>query len=302
MIFVSGGTGMLGREFVRELTARGKKVAVLTRNAKRAAQRFPGIEVEFREGDVRELAQLTDAVRGADTVIGAHQFPNYPMEDPGRGHTFEEVDVRGTENLVAAAKETDVKRFIYLSAAGSSPDAPYHWFRAKWQAETAVRESGITYVIFRPTWVYGPEDTSLNRFLKMSNFLPFVPLIGRPAKQRLQPVFVNDVARAVVEAVDNPAADNQVIEIGGPEVVTMRDVARTAIEVMGRRRLLMAAPKPVMKLAGAVAQYVPGRPLTPNAVEFVTQDALADNSALEEKLGMKTTPLREGLGTYLGKK
>ena len=92
-------------------------------------------------------------------------------------------------------------------AAGAAPDARYHWFRSKWRAETAVRESGTTYVILRPSWVYGPEDRSLNRMLRLARMLPFAPIIGAGSKQRLQPVFIDDVGRAVAEAVDNPAAD-----------------------------------------------------------------------------------------------
>jgi NADH dehydrogenase len=189
---------------------------------------------------------------------------------------------------------------VYLSGAGAAADAEEHWFRAKWRAETAVRESGMTYTIFRPSWVYGPEDRALNRFLGMSRFLPFVPLIGSAGKQRLQPVFVGDVARAVAESLQRPAAENQVFEIGGPEVLTMREIVGTALEVSGRKRLLLSAPKAVMKAVASVLQFAPGRPLTPDAVEFITKDALADPAEVERVLGVKVLPLREALATYLG--
>lgn len=299
MILVAGGTGFVGAGIVRELARRGKKVAVLSRDAARAERRFPGIEVECRQGDVREPATLGPAVHGCEAVIGCQTFPGSPMEDRRRGRTFEEIDAAGTERLVEAAKEAGVRRYIYISGAGAAPDAPYHWFRAKWRAETAVRGSGITFVILRPSWVFGPDDVALNRFLGMSRYLPFVPMIGNPGKQRVQPVFVDDVARAAAEAVDNPAADNQVFEIGGPDVLTMMEVVRTALEVSGRRRLMFPAPKAVMKLAGALLQFAPGRPLTPDAVDFITMDALADPSEIERKLGLKMRPLREALATYL---
>ena len=108
-----------------------------------------------------------------------------------------------------------MQRFFYLSGAGAAPDG-YHWFQAKWRAEEAVRGSGMTWTIIRPSWVYGPEDKALNRFLSMSRYLPFVPLIGDVGKQQMQPVFIDDVGRAVAEALENPAADNQTYEIGGP--------------------------------------------------------------------------------------
>jgi uncharacterized protein YbjT (DUF2867 family) len=299
MILVAGGTGFVGSGIVRELARRGKPVAVLTRNAAKAAARFPHIEIEYREGDVRYPAGLAAAVQGAEVVIGCVQFPNSPIENQRRGHTFEETDAAGSERLVEAAKAAGVQRYIYVSGAGAAADAKYHWFRAKWRAETAVRDSGITYVILRPSWVYGPEDRSLNRFLKLSRYLPFVPIIGVGSRQRLQPVFIDDLGWAVAEAVDNRAADNRVFEIGGPEVLTMQEIVRTGLEVLGRRRFLLPIPKTLMKAQAALLRFLPGPPLTPDAIDFITMDGLADSSELVEALGLRLTPLRDGLATYL---
>ncbi len=283
MILVAGGTGFVGSAIVRELARGGSAVAVFTRNPGQQRHRFPALDIEYRGGDVRQ------------------QFPNSPIEDAKRGHTFEEVDARGTENLVQAAKAAGVQRYVYLSGAGAAPDAERHWFRAKWRAETAIRESAMAFTIFRPSWIYGPEGRSLNRFLGMSRFLPFVPLIGSPGRQRLQPVFVEDVGRAAAEAIIRQEASGQTYEIGGPEVLTMREIVKTAIDVAGRKRLLLAAPKPVMKAAAFALQFAPGRPLTPDAVEFITADALADPAELERVLGLKMRPLQEALAIYLGK-
>lgn len=300
MILVAGGTGFVGAGIVRELAKRGKKVAVLTRSAAKA-KRFPDLDVEYREGDVTQPETLAAAMQGVDTLIGVQQFPNSPIENPGKGYTFEKVDAEGTENLLRAAKDAGVKQYIYLSGVGAAPEGR-HWFRAKWRAETAVRESGLTYTIIRPTWVYGPEDKSLNRFLGMARLLPFVPLIGNAGKQRMQPVFIEDVGRAVAESVDNPAAAGQLFELGGPEVMSMSDVVRTALQVSGKKRLLLPSPLFVMKLVASLLQFAPGRPLTPDAVEFIAGDAVADPKEIEQKLGIKTTPLREALATYMGRK
>lgn len=301
MILVAGGTGFVGGGIVRELARRGKQFAVLTRDAARSADRFPGLAIEYREGDVREPSSLESAIAGVDAVIGTQQFPNSPIENPNRGHTFEEVDARGTENLLIAAKAAGAKRYVYLSAAGAAPEG-YHWFRAKWRAEQAVRNSGLTYSILRPSWVYGPEDGALNRFLGMSRFQPFVPLIGAVGTQKMQPVFIEDVGRATAECLDNPAAANQTFEVGGPDIFSMSEVVKTALQVVGRRRLLLPAPKFAMKALASVVQLLPGRPLTPDAVDFITMDALADPTGISEKLGLTPTPLREGLATYLGKR
>lgn len=300
MIAVVGGTGFVGSAIVRELARRGMKVTVLSRNPAGTAKRFAGSDVQFRRGDVTDPGSLPGALDGVETVIACQQFPNSPIENPKKGYTFENVDAVGTENLAVTAKAAGVKRFIYLSGAGAAPNG-YHWFQAKWRAETAVRESGIVYTILRPSWVYGPEDKALNRFLGMSRFLPFVPQIGNIGKQQMQPVFVDDVARAVAESLSNPAADNKVFEIGGPEVLSMKEVVQIALEAAGRKRILLPAPKAVMKLAAAVLQFMPGRPLTPDAVDFITMDALADPTEIQQALNLELTPLRQALATYMGK-
>jgi NADH dehydrogenase len=300
MILVAGGTGFVGAGIVRELARRGKVVAVLSRNPEKQKGRFPGLDVEMRKGDVTDPASLAAALSGVQTVVGTQQFPNSPIENPGKGYTFEKVDAEGTENLVAASKAAGVQRFVYLSGVGAAPHGR-HWFRAKWRAETAVRESGMTYTIIRPTWVYGPEDNALNRFIRMSRFLPFVPLIGNTGKQKMQPVFIDDLGRAVAESIDRPEAENQLFELGGPEVMSMNDVVKAALDASGKKRILLPAPAFLMKGVATLLQFAPGRPLTPDAVDFITTDAVADATAIRAKLGFEGTPLRDALATYMGK-
>src|SRR5581483_9745459 len=128
-----------------------------------------------------------------------------PNENRRKGLTFDAVDRRGTENLVAAAKRAGTARFVYVSGAGAAPKARKPWFRAKWRAEQAVKDSGLAYAIIRPSWVYGPRDRTLNRYVAfVRSPLPLVPVIGN-GKQRLMPVFVDDVARAVADSLESGA-------------------------------------------------------------------------------------------------
>ncbi len=303
MILVAGGTGFIGAAVVRELVRRGKPVAVMSHRPERAARRFPGLNVDVRAGDVRHPDSLPAAVQGAEAVISAMQFPNFPVETPRLGYTFEEIDARGNERLVAAAQAAGVRTYIYLSGAGAAPDGKYHWLRAKWQAEEAIRRSGLRYTIIRPSWVYGPEDRALNRFVTFARRLPFVPVIGN-GRQRLQPVFIDDVVRVVVDSLEHPAAANQTFEIGGPEVLIMDEVLRTMLAVLGKRRPLVHIPAGLMRLVGRLMDLVPlaGRPLSADAVTFITMDALADNTALLRAFpDLHLTPLREGLATYLAR-
>lgn len=301
ILTVVGGTGFIGAAVVRELRDRGREVAVITRNADKANASFPGLGVKAVEADARDADQLAESLQQAEGVVVALAFDNYPMEDPAKGRTFQDVDQKGTETVASVARSAGVGHLVYLSGAGAAPDAKYHWFRAKWNAEEAVRNSGVPFTILRPSWVYGPDDSSLNRMLGFGRFLPLIPVIGDGSKQMLQPVFVEDVARAVAACFEKETARNQVIEIGGPEVLTMDEVVKTALEVSGRRRLIMHQPKPLMKLGASLAQFIPGRPLTPDGVEFAAMPATVDNTALHSILGIKLTPLADGLATYLGR-
>ena len=298
MIIVTGGTGFTGSAVARELARRGRPVAVLSRDASHASSRFAGLGVEMREGDVRDEASLRVAFEGVETVVNAVQFPNSPIENKRKGWTFEAIDYRGTVAQVEAARQAGVRKFVYVSGAGAAPDAAKHWFRYKWQAEEAVRNSGLAYVIVRPTWVYGPGDVSLNRFLGFARMLPFVPTFG-DGKQAMQPLFIDDAGRILADAAERPEADGQTLEAGGPERMSMDEVIRTALEVSGKRRPLLHQPVALGKAIATLLQLLPNPPLTPDAIDFITHEAIADNSALERALAPRLTPLREGLATYL---
>jgi NADH dehydrogenase len=268
------------------------------RHTTKIARRFPDMPVEARAGDVRDPASLREAFQGIDTVINAVQFPNSPIENKRKGYTFEQIDYEGTRHQINAAKDAGVRRFVYVSGVGASPDADQHWFVLKWRAEEAVRNSGIGYVIVRPTWVYGPEDVALNRFLGFAKVLPFIPSFGN-GRQQMQPVFIDDLSRVLADAVDKTSADNQTFEMGGPERMSMDEVVKTALDVAGKRRPILHQPVALGKLIGRALQLLPNPPLTADSIDFITHEAVADNSALERVFAPELTQLREGLATYL---
>lgn len=296
-IVVAGGTGFLGSTIADALAADGHAVTIASRS--RPAEGHGGSHL-WRRLDVTDPTSAAEAVAGADAVVDAVQFPNMPVENARKGYTFEDIDLRGTQRLVDAAVAAGASLFVGLSGVGAAEDAPYHWLRFKWEEEEYIRASGLPFVIFRPSWIYGERDVSLNRFLGFSRWLPFVPVIGN-GKTRINPLFVGDIGAYVAAAVSRPDVRGQVFEAGGPEVMTMDEVIRGALGVLGRRRFLLHAPKGVMKLVGSAAAHLPGPPLTADAVEFITMDGVADNRAAQAALGVRLTPLTEGLGAYLGR-
>jgi len=293
-VAVAGGTGLVGGAIARELASRGHHVVILTRRPAPAGGPF-----EYRQADATRPEGLAAALAGIDALVISLAFRNSPVEAPRRGQTFELVDAAGTETLVAAARAAGVRRLVYISGAGAAANAPKHWFRAKWRAEEAVRGSGITYTILRPSWIYGPGDHSLNRFIGFSRWLPFIPQIGN-GRQLLAPVFVGDVGALVADALDTPAAENVALDVGGPETLTMDEIVRTALRTLGRRRPILHAPVILMKVLTAPLTLLPSPPMTPAAIDFVVQSAQVDTGPLTEKLPRRLTPLAEALKTYLG--
>jgi NADH dehydrogenase len=297
-IVVAGGNGFLGRAITTELVAAGHDVAVMSRNAPASAP--AGGQLRCVQGDVTRPETLAVALQGAEVVVDAVQFPGSPMENPKKGFTFEKVDLEGTRNLVTAAGVAGVGRFIGLSGVGAASDAAYHWLRYKWDEEQAIRDSGVPFTIFRPSWVYGPGDVSLNRFLGFARMLPFIPVIG-DGKTVLNPLFIDDLARHVAVAVGTTEASGRQYENGGPDRLTMNEIVRAALRAAGKRRFLFHQPKPLMKAVASVARLLPGPPLTPDGIDFVTMEAIADTRDLVGVFGLPLTPMEEALRSYLGR-
>jgi NADH dehydrogenase len=296
-IAVAGGTGFVGGGVATELHRRGHRVVVLSHGDGREAPLPIGVEV--RRADVTSGEGLAEALAGVDAVVIALAFENLPIEAPKKHQTFMDVDAGGTARVVAAADAAGVKGVVYLSGAGAARDADRHWFRAKWRAEEAVRASSMTWTIVRPTWIYGPRDVALNRFLGFARQLLAVPMTNL-GRQRLAPVFIDDVGQLVADALVSEAAANQVFELGGPDERSMREIIGTALRVAHLRRPIVPGPTPLIKLAALPLSWLPRPILTPDAVDFINQPAVVDLGPLLERMPRRLTPLEEGLATYLG--
>jgi uncharacterized protein YbjT (DUF2867 family)/ligand-binding SRPBCC domain-containing protein len=296
-VAIAGGTGFVGGAVAAELRRRGDRIVVLSHTGEAARGPLPD-DVEIRRGDARTGEGLVDALRGVDALAIALAFKNSPMESPARHQTFLEVDAVGTERLIHAAREAGVGRVAYVSGAGAAPDAAKKWFRAKWRAEEAIRSSGLTWTIVRPTWIFGPRDVSLNRFIGFARRLPFVPMTSL-GSQLLAPAFVEDAARLVADALSDAAGESQVLELGGPQTMPMREVIAAALRVAGLRRPIIPGPSPLLKLAAMPLTLLDQPPLTPDAIDFINQPATVDLGPLLERMPRRLTPLEEGLRTYV---
>jgi len=298
MILVAGGTGLIGEAVTRHLLQQGAQVKVMTRDPQKAERLFQG-RAATTTGDVRLPETLAKAAEGCDRVVHCVQFPNHPIQNPRQGHTYLNIDGVGTVNMVNAVKNQGITHFVYLSGAGAHPSPSEPWFRAKAMAEDAIIKSGMPYTIIRPSWVYGPRDRSLNKFAMFAKFLPFMPIIG-DGQCRIQPVYVEDVARLIVRCLGDDRAKGQILEIGGPEILTMDEINRRLLRALGKKRVLLHHPKPFMKFVAAFLQFLPGPPLNPEAVEFVTMDGMVDLEPLKKLFpDFALTPMDAALKNYL---
>ena len=296
-VTVVGGSGFVGSALVRRLVRDGVEVSVVTAHPERSGDRIVALGARAASGDVQRPTSLPGALVGAEVVVQALTFPSFPVEKPSKGWTFTEFEHRGTERLVEAASAAGAKRFVYVSGVGVAPDAEKVWHRAKWFGEQALLGSGLAATIVRPSWVYGPEDRALNRFVTFARSSPVVPVIGDGA-QRINPVFVDDVAEVLAQAA-SPDGPTGVFEIGGPETLTMEQLLRTMLEVMGKDKPLVKVPVWMPKSAGFFAKALPKPPLSPDAIDFAIGDAVADLGPLLEAFEVDLRTPREGLSTYL---
>jgi NADH dehydrogenase len=309
-IVVTGGSGFIGGEVVRRLLESGADdVVVTSRSPESRGHSRSGVQlVQAFAGDAVSLGK---AFTRAEVVVHAIQFPNHPVEDPSRGRTYLEVDGQGTEVAVRVAKALGVRRFVYVSGAGAGQGRPQPWFRAKDRAEAAIRDSGMQHAIMRPSWIYGPRDRSMNRFVSFCRSLPVVPVIG-DGKTRVQPIFVEDVARCVAEAVLREDCKDKTFELGGPERLSMDEIIRTIQSLLrGSRPLplrllerligqpLLHHPTKLMKLLVLPMQLLPEPMLSSGAIDFIVQEVEIDPRPALEYFGFPFRPLREGLRQYL---
>ena len=289
MILVTGASGFVGRHVVRELATSGTRVRAMVRTA-RGASVLEGIDCELVRGDVTDPASLRAAARGMRTIVHLVSIIE------GSPATFERVMATGTGNLVEAARETAVRRIVLMSALGTGHGATVPYFRAKWAAEPAVSSSGVEHVVLRPSFVFGTDGGALPRFLRIARLAPVTPVIG-PGTQRVQPIWVSDLVRAValaVEADDTGAP----VELGGPEAVTWSELWRRLKVALGTRRPTLHVPFWLARGPAALFERMPPALLTRDQLRMLEgpDNVVTDGGASMRRLGLgDRVPLDEQL-------
>ncbi len=302
-VLVTGATGFVGREVLRQLHTAGHEARVLVRNTKAAADRLPQptCVTGFHRGDVTELRSLTGAARGCDAVI--HLVGIISEFGPV---TYERLHVEATRNMVAAAQADGVERFVHMSALGTRANAASRYHQTKWAAEEVVRRSGLDYTIFRPSVIYGPEDHFVNLFARMARWTPLLPVIGR-GTTLLQPVAVETVARCFVQALTRSECMGQTYDVCGPEKLTAPRMLDAISAVTGRRRGKLHIPLPLARLQATALELVVGKvlrrppPLNRDQLIMLQEDNAGDPGPIEQAFDLRQTGFLDGIRRYLGR-
>jgi uncharacterized protein YbjT (DUF2867 family) len=296
-VTIVGGAGFIGRQIVKRLAARGAVIAVASPTAISAGFLRPMGDVgqiatvDVGIGNEAALAQLVD---GSDTVICAAGV----MVERRRG-AFDLVHHRGPALLARLARQAGARRLIHISAIGADPHSPSSYARSKASGEVALRKTFPGATIFRPSLVFGPDDNLFNRFAALARVMPVLPLIAGGATL-FQPVFVGDVADAVVAALDRSDSEGRLYELGGPEILTFRQLMERLLREIRRSRLLVPVPSRAADFAAYFLGFLPDPPLTRDQIKLLGIDNVAAPGRPGlEALGVVPTGLDLVLPTYL---
>jgi NADH dehydrogenase len=288
-LLVTGGTGFVGPHVVRALHEAGHDLRVLVRDAAGARD----LPAQPTTGDMTDLESLRQAAEGVDGVVHLVAIRQ------GRPEQFQRVMEQGTRDLVAAARDAGVRRFVLMSALGTSEETKdlVAYYHAKWEMEQTVRASGIEHVIFRPSFVFGREGGILPTFVRLARLTPVTPIIGS-GRQRIQPIWVDDVGAYFAASIDKPEATNRTFELGGPDAVTWNEFWERLKRSLGmRRRPSLHVPTSLMRLNAMVTERLPGNiPLTRDLLTMLEHgDNVARNSEAVDTFAIPLVPLDEQL-------
>lgn len=300
-VLVTGATGFVGREILRQLHQQGQSIRILARSpgSPRVQEAISSWGAEVHPGDVREAASLEGALNGIEAVIHLVGI----ISEVGES-TYANVHTQGTRNMVAATQQAGVRRFVHMSALGTRPNAVSRYHQSKWAAEELVRHSGLDFTIFRPSLIYGPEDQFVNLFAKVIRLSPVVPLLGSP-RARFQPVPVEAVATAFTKSPGEPRSVGQTYDLCGPEALTLSEIVERIQDVLGKRRFRPHVPVSLARCQAACLEFVFGRllrkapPLNRDQLVMLEEDNAGDPQPVNELFGLRPVALREGIGKYL---
>ena len=297
LVTVFGGSGFLGRNAVRALAKAGYRIRVAVRYPNQA-EYLPPMgsvgQIQLMKCNVLDQDAVARACQGADAVVNL-----VGILAPAGGQGFDDVHVAAVGNIAMAAKAAGARTLVHVSSLGADPEAESHYAKTKGEGEKLLREEFADATILRPSLLAGPDDDFFNKFAALARMLPMLPLIGG-GHTKFQPVFVGDVADAIVKCVSDTATKGKTYELGGPGTYSFKALMQLVLQETGRSRLLLPVPFWLASIKAMFLQFLPGKLLTPDQVTSLKADNLVSPNALTFKdLGIAPDSIEAILPSYL---
>jgi len=304
LVTVFGGAGFIGRHIVRRLAAQGARVRVAMRDPEAGMflKTMGDVgQIELMQANLRDDASVARAVDGADKVVTSVGL----LSESGR-QTFENIHAEGAGRVARAAAQAGVLKLVHISALGADEDSPAAYGRSKARGEALVRESFAAATIVRPSVVFGTEDKFFNQLATLSSLTPVMPIFVRSLFDRdgakFQPVFVADVADAIVQILNGDEAVGETLELGGPEVYTWRQIVEMVLRITGRTRILAPFMLGIVRFMAFFLEMLPSPLLTRDQMRLMEVDNVVSNAGNGlEKLGLTPTPVEAVVAGYLAR-
>ena len=291
-VLVLGGSGFIGRHIVNGLVRAGCDVVVPTRRRERARHLILLPTVDVVDGDIHDPAALASLMTDVSAVINLVGILNESGRD-----TFARAHAELAKKIVAACRQSDVRRLVQMSALNADPDGPSAYLRSKGEAEAIVAASGLDWTIFRPSVVFGREDRFLNLFATLERYLPLMAIAA--AETRFQPVFVGDVAHCFQRALADNATIGQRYPLCGPDVYTLRELVAFVGKLTGHERPIVALGPRLGRLQARLLELVPGTPMSRDNLASMQVDSVC-GCPFPAVFGIVPTALAAVAPTYLG--
>ena len=292
MILVTGGTGFVGSHLMKRLASERIQTRCLARKTS-AIEKLKELGIEVAYGDVLDKESLKKAVEDVETVI---HLVGIIVEK--KGATFEIIHTQGTKNLVDVSKAAGVQRFIYISALGARENARSRYHKTKWEAERAVINNGMEYVIFRPSIMIGEGGEFITMLSKIVRWAPIIPIID--GESRVQPIYVENTVDCIIKSLTDPKTTNRIFEIAGPDQITYKQLFLTLMEVLDVDNPTFQIPTTFMWPAARILEGIMEKPpITTQQLIMLQEDNICDIREMQEVFNLKLVPFKEALKSFL---